>query len=50
MGRQYETLRPGLRGIPLDGYIISYQNMNNGIEIVRVVSGRRNLKSIFENQ
>ncbi|MBD2438698.1 type II toxin-antitoxin system RelE/ParE family toxin [Nostoc sp. FACHB-110] len=50
MGKKYEDLRAGLRGIPLDGYIIFYQNMNENIEIVRVVSGRRNLKSLFENQ
>jgi toxin ParE1/3/4 len=50
IGRQYENLRPDLRGIPLDGYIIFYQIIDNGIEIVRVLSGRRNLKSIFGNQ
>ncbi|MBD2774421.1 type II toxin-antitoxin system RelE/ParE family toxin [Iningainema tapete] len=47
MGRQYEALRSGLRGVPLDGYIIFYQIIDDGIEIVRVVSGRRNLKSLF---
>ncbi len=50
MGRQYEALRPGLRGVPLDGYIIFYQIIDDGIEIVRVVSGRRDLKSLFGNQ
>ena len=50
MGKQYEDLRPGLRGIPLDGYIIFYQTMNENIEIVRVVSGRRNLESLFEGE
>ncbi len=49
MGRQYEDLIPGLRGIPLDGYIIFYQVIDDGIEIVRVVSGKRNLKSLFGN-
>lgn len=49
MGRKYENLSPDLRGIPLNGYIIFYQIID-GIEIVRVVSGRRNLKSLFGNQ
>jgi toxin ParE1/3/4 len=49
MGRQYEDLHPGLRGLPLDGYIIFYQIMDDGIEIVRVISGKRNLKSLFKN-
>lgn len=49
IGRQYENLRPGLRGLSLDGYIIFYQIVNDGIEIVRVVSGRRDLKSLFAN-
>jgi toxin ParE1/3/4 len=47
MGRRYENLRPGLRGLPLDGYIIFYLINDDGIEIVRVVNGRRNLKSLF---
>ncbi|QMS88699.1 type II toxin-antitoxin system RelE/ParE family toxin [Nostoc edaphicum CCNP1411] len=49
MGRKYEDLRPNLRGLPLDGYIIFYMIIGEGIEIVRVVSGRRNLKSLFAN-
>jgi toxin ParE1/3/4 len=32
---------------PLDSYIILYRVIANGIEIVRVVSGYRNLKSLF---
>lgn len=50
MGRKYKNLSPYLRGIPLNGYIIFYQIIDDGIEIVRVVSGRHNLKSIFGNQ
>lgn len=49
LGRQYGDLRPGLRGLPLDGYIIFYLILHNGIQIVRVVSGKRNLKSLFTN-
>ncbi|MDF5722251.1 MAG: type II toxin-antitoxin system RelE/ParE family toxin [Rhizonema sp. PD37] len=46
MGRSYDHIRPSLRGLPLDGYIIIYQVID-GIEILRVVSGRQDLKSLF---
>ncbi len=48
MGRSYQDIEPSLRGIPLDNYIILYRIIDNGIEIVRVVSGYRNLECIFE--
>lgn len=47
MGRSYGNIQSGLRGIPLDSYIIPYRTINSGIEIVRVVSGYRNLESLF---
>ena len=49
MGRSYAYIKPSLRGLPLDGYIIFYQVIDNGIEILRVVSGRQNLESLFTN-
>jgi toxin ParE1/3/4 len=47
-GKSYETIYPGLRGLSLEGYIIFYRILDEGIEILRVVSGRRNLSSLFE--
>jgi toxin ParE1/3/4 len=47
MGRSYENIKVDLRGVPLDGYVILYRVINGGIEIVRVVSGYRNLESLF---
>ncbi|MBD2203350.1 type II toxin-antitoxin system RelE/ParE family toxin [Calothrix sp. FACHB-1219] len=47
MGRSYADIETSLRGIPLDGYIILYRAIADGVEIVRVVSGYRNLKSMF---
>ena len=47
MGKSYEELAPQLRGVPIDGYIILYRLVGEGIEIIRVVSGYRNLKSLF---
>lgn len=46
-GRSYDSTRPNLRGIFLDGYIIFYRLLDDGIEILRVVNGRRNFPSLF---
>ncbi|BAT51589.1 hypothetical protein NOS3756_05150 [Nostoc sp. NIES-3756] len=46
-GKSYAEIRYDLRGLPLEGYIIFYRLLDDGIEILRVVSGRRNLLSIF---
>jgi len=47
MGRSYSEIFPRLRGFPLDKYIILYRPIDNGIEVVRVVSGYRNLETLF---
>ncbi|MGL4880436.1 MAG: type II toxin-antitoxin system RelE/ParE family toxin [Waterburya sp.] len=47
MGRSYPELLPQLRGITLDSYIIFYQVTDDYIEIVRVISGYQDLRSIF---
>ncbi|AUT03050.1 plasmid stabilization protein [Nostoc sp. CENA543] len=47
MGRSYSNIRVDLRGLPLDGYVILYRVIDSGIEIVRVVSGYRDLESLF---
>ncbi|MDZ8105598.1 MAG: type II toxin-antitoxin system RelE/ParE family toxin [Nostoc sp. DedQUE12a] len=49
MGRSYEYIAPFLRGIPIDGHIIFYQVIDEEITIVRVVSGKRDLKTLFSN-
>ncbi|MBE9059380.1 type II toxin-antitoxin system RelE/ParE family toxin [cf. Phormidesmis sp. LEGE 11477] len=47
-GRSYATIRPNLRGMSLDGYIIFYRLLDDGIEVLRVVSGRRDFPAMFE--
>jgi toxin ParE1/3/4 len=47
IGRSYAQFDPRLRGILLDGYIIFYRVFEDSVVIVRVVSGYRNLESIF---
>jgi toxin ParE1/3/4 len=51
MGRSYAQIRPDLRGLALRQHIIVYRVSTAQdvvkIEILRVVSGRRDLKSLF---
>ena len=50
IGKSYARLRPGLRGILLMDYIVFYQVVEDNVEILRVVSGYRDLKDIFANK
>jgi toxin ParE1/3/4 len=47
MGRSYGDLRPGLRGVPMEGYIILYRVTEEELTVLRVVSGRQNLTKLF---
>ncbi|MEG4343937.1 type II toxin-antitoxin system RelE/ParE family toxin [Microcoleus sp. A003_D6] len=47
LGRSYSQFAPNLRGVPLMGYIVFYQIVGDGIEILRVIGGYRNLQDVF---
>ncbi|MBP0029899.1 type II toxin-antitoxin system RelE/ParE family toxin [Roseofilum sp. Guam] len=47
-GKSYADLRLGLRGLSFKGYIIFYRVLEDGVEILRVLSGRRNLPQFFQ--
>ena len=47
IGRSYAEIDSSLRGIPLNSYIIFYRVSDISIEIVRVVSGYRDLEAFF---
>jgi toxin ParE1/3/4 len=47
-GKSYDTIRPGLRGLSFEGYIVFYRVLDDGIEILRVISGRRDFPRFFE--
>jgi toxin ParE1/3/4 len=49
IGRSYEDLRPGLRGVPLEGYVILYRVTEAELTVLRVVSGRQNLANLFSD-
>lgn len=47
IGRSRSALAPGLRSFPAGDYIIFYVPIENGVEIVRVVSGARDIEALF---
>ena len=48
IGRRHEDLSPGLRSITEGSYIIFYRVAEEGIQVVRVVHGTRDLPSLFD--
>ena len=47
IGRSYSDVRSYLRGLPLNGFILFYRLKGDGIEIMRVINGRRDLDEVF---
>ena len=47
MGRAREELARGLRSFPIGSYVLFYRPIPGGIELVRVLSGARDIDSLF---
>jgi toxin ParE1/3/4 len=47
IGKSYRLIRSDLRGISFLGYIIFYRVTERVVEILRVVSGSRDLEALF---
>ena len=47
LGERRDDLAPSLRCFSVDNYAIFYRRVADGIEIVRVVSGARDLEALF---
>ncbi|MBE9127429.1 MULTISPECIES: type II toxin-antitoxin system RelE/ParE family toxin [unclassified Coleofasciculus] len=47
IGRKRDELYPGLRSVSLEDYLIFYRLVSNGIEVMRVVGGYRDLEALF---
>ena len=50
MGRAREELAPRLRSFPVERYVIFYEVVPDGIAIVRVLHGARDLEAQFGNE
>ena len=48
MGRARNDLLPELRGFPVGNYLIFYDVTSDGIQVVRIVHGSRDLPVVFK--
>lgn len=47
-GRERNDLIIGLRSLPVGGYVIFYQPLEDGIEVLRVLHGSRDVPGAFD--
>lgn len=47
MGRERNELSPNLRSFPIKRYVVYYRIQNKNTEVIRVLSGYRDISSIF---
>ncbi|HET7078497.1 MAG TPA: type II toxin-antitoxin system RelE/ParE family toxin [Chloroflexia bacterium] len=50
MGRSRDELSEGLRSLPVASHMIFYRPLPDGIEVVRVIHGKRDINAVFEDQ
>jgi toxin ParE1/3/4 len=50
MGERCDTLAPSLRRFAVGRYVIFYRPAENGIELIRVISGARDIEALFESE
>ena len=49
LGRAREELSPGLRSLFFESYVIFYHPIPNGVAVVRVLHGMRDIESNFDS-
>jgi toxin ParE1/3/4 len=49
-GTKRDKFRSGLRSFPVGSYMVFYFAIEEGIEIVRVLHGRRDIEKIFSDE
>lgn len=48
IGRPRDDLGPGLRSLPYKTYLIFYREIPDGVQIIRFLSGYRDIEALFE--
>jgi len=47
-GRVREELAPDVRSFPVGNYLLFYRPTQNGVELIRVLHGARDLRRLFK--
>jgi toxin ParE1/3/4 len=47
LGRKRSDLAPGLRGLPIGNYVIFYRLIPDGIQVLRVLHGARDIPTLL---
>jgi toxin ParE1/3/4 len=47
MGRRRKELLAELRSFPIENYVVFYRELTNGIEVIRVLHGSRDIETVF---
>jgi toxin ParE1/3/4 len=50
MGRAREELAPGVRSFPFGRYVVFYMPLDDGIDVVRVLHGARDIDVVFKSE
>jgi len=50
VGRGRDEIAPGLRSLPFGRYLIFYRPMDNGVEVVRVLHGARDIQRALRSE
>jgi toxin ParE1/3/4 len=48
MGRVRDELAPGVRSLPFGPYVVFFEPISDGIDVVRVLHGSRDIDATFE--
>jgi len=47
IGRRRDELAPGLQSLPVGSYVVFYRAQDEGIEVIRVLHGARDIDTVF---
>ena len=50
IGRERPDVRPGLRSLPIQNYVVFYQLIDDTVEVVSVVHGSRDVEALFDEK